>query len=437
MFFNSTKNKEVILDELEQLHKYLNGDINSVNLSENSNDSNAYKEISEKIVSIANDIQKKDTDSLTVYGEIMLSCEKLSDGFTDDKISSSSDDPKLKYIAKTLNEMFSKLKTSLDQTLIVLDEYAKLDYTNNVNEDFFRGGQLKSLFKGINSLKEEISRGLQNSFRESMVLEYEAEKLKEKANILLQSTQQQSAAIEETSAAVMDISSNINTNNESAQQMLKFGEEVKVSSKKGEELALNTLNSMDEINKSTLQVYEAISVISQISFQTNILSLNAAVEAATAGEAGKGFAVVAQEVRNLAGRSEEAAQNIGALMDNLKMKANNGKNIANDMKEDYVSLNENIIHTVKLIDSIVSSNTEQLSSIQQVESALDNIDKAVQENASICDDVNTISSQVHNVAKNILKTSSNANFAEKRELKIRHDSVRRDSDGSHSGMRRG
>ena len=437
MFFNSTKNKEEILDELEQLHKYLNGDINSLDLSENSNDSNVYKEISEKIVSIATDIQKKDTDSLTVYGEIMLSCEKLSDGFTDDKISSNSEDPKLKYIARTLNNMFNKLKTSLDETLIILDEYSKLNYTKNVNEDCFRGGQFKALFKGINSLKDEISKSLQNSFRESMALEHEAQQLKDRARVLLESTQKQSTAIEETSAAVMEISTNIHVNNESAHKMLQFGEQVKSSSQKGEELAANTLNSMDEINESTLQVYEAISVISQIAFQTNILSLNAAVEAATAGEAGKGFAVVAQEVRNLAGRSEEAAQNIGALMDNLKIKANNGKNIAIDMKQDYMTLNENIIHTVTLIDSIVSSNTEQLSSIKQVENALTDIDRAVQENASICDDVNTISSQVYNVAENILKTSTTAEFAEKKELKIRHDSLIRDNDGSHSGMRRG
>ena len=82
---------------------------------------------------------------------------------------------------------------------------------------------------------------------------------------------------------------------------------------------------MDEINTQVNAINEAITVIDQIAFQTNILSLNAAVEAATAGEAGKGFAVVAQEVRNLASRSSEAAKEIKELVLNATTKANQGK----------------------------------------------------------------------------------------------------------------
>ncbi|WP_226809460.1 methyl-accepting chemotaxis protein, partial [Aliarcobacter butzleri] len=79
--------------------------------------------------------------------------------------------------------------------------------------------------------------------------------------------------------------------------------------------------------KQVNAINEAIGVIDNIAFQTNILSLNAAVEAATAGEAGKGFAVVAQEVRNLASRSAEAAHEIKAIVENATIKANEGKNI--------------------------------------------------------------------------------------------------------------
>ena len=96
-------------------------------------------------------------------------------------------------------------------------------------------------------------------------------------------------------------------------------------------LAKDTTSAMDDIYGFTNKTFEAISKISQIAFQTNILSLNAAVEAATAGEAGKGFAVVAQEVRNLANRSAEVAKEIEGLMEVLRTKVQSGKNIATEM----------------------------------------------------------------------------------------------------------
>ena len=106
--------------------------------------------------------------------------------------------------------------------------------------------------------------------------------------------------------------------------------------------------AMDEINKEVSSINEAIEVIDQIAFQTNILSLNAAVEAATAGEAGKGFAVVAQEVRNLASRSAEAAKEIKNIVEIATSKANEGKGIANSMKDGYTELNKKINETLAL-----------------------------------------------------------------------------------------
>ena len=108
---------------------------------------------------------------------------------------------------------------------------------------------------------------------------------------------------------------------------------------------------MEEINNQVNAVNEAISIIDQIAFQTNILSLNVAVEAATAGEAGRGFAVVSQEIKK--------------IVETAKNKADEGKNIANDMISGYIKLNSDIQKSMQLIIDVKMSSKEQLMGIEQ------------------------------------------------------------------------
>ncbi|WP_423776185.1 methyl-accepting chemotaxis protein [Aliarcobacter skirrowii] len=148
--------------------------------------------------------------------------------------------------------------------------------------------------------------------------------------------------------------------------MAHLSKDVKESVVLGENLANKTALSMDEINSKVEAINEAIEVIDQIAFQTNILSLNAAVEAATAGEAGKGFAVVAQEVRNLANRSAEAAKEIKSLVENATSKTNEGKKISDDMIEGYNNLNRLIGETITIIQDVSIASNEQLKGIEQI-----------------------------------------------------------------------
>jgi methyl-accepting chemotaxis protein len=200
--------------------------------------------------------------------------------------------------------------------------------------------------------------------------------------------------------------------------MSHYASSVTSSVADGKELANQTTIAMDEINKEVASINEAITVIDQIAFQTNILSLNAAVEAATAGEAGKGFAVVAQEVRNLASRSAEAANEIKTLVENATTKANNGKVIADKMIDGYSVLNENITKTIDLISDVSTASKEQKQGIQQINDAVTQLDHTAQENASSASDISGLADGIQTLSNRLIDITSYAKYDSKANEQI-------------------
>jgi len=429
MFFKNNQDSNDILKALDTIESYVKEDINKIESSDNIC-SGKDKLIMEKILNISNLIQSKNTEDLTIYGEIMLCAEKLSDGFTEDRVTKESSNNKLNYIAKTMNVMSEKLQKSLTNIEKILNEYSQQNFLNEIDETMFRGGNLKKMTQGINSLKEEITKQLKSTYRTSLVLQKESTDLLDISSNLSQSTTTQAASLEEASAAIEEITGTIKNNTNMANEMENYGTEVTDSISSGLSLATKTVTAMNEINDSTRAVHEALDMIDQIAFQTNILSLNAAVEAATAGEAGKGFAVVAGEVRNLANRSADAAKEIKNLVESSSIKANEGKGIADDMILGYENLSTKINSTTSLIEQVVQSSKEQELGISMINNTVAQIDTLTQKNAQVAENVRIISSQMSNIANKNVELISKSQFVGKESIKIRDENINKNYQGA-------
>ena len=417
MFFKSTKNSD-ILKILENIELYLNNDINS--LPTIDFECKGYnRQLKNKLDSICKILNQKNEEELQIYGEIMLISEKIENGLIGDKIHHcNTSNVKLNYIAKTINSLVDNLKNNINQILVILNQYSNYNYTNQLNASSVNN-DFKLLFDGINTLRRAITQMLIDNKSNGLTLS-------ESSNLLLQNVQklninsnQTAARLEETAAAVEEITSNLKSSLENIEKMSIFSEKVTSSALQGEELANETTKSMEEINIQVNTINDAISVIDQIAFQTNILSLNAAVEAATAGEAGRGFAVVAAEVRNLATRSAEAAREIKTIVENATKKANEGKGIARNMIEGYKHLNENILNTAGIIRDIRNSSKEQLLGVEQINDVLGQIDQQTQENANVAAEAHNIATITDEISKLIVNDTNAKEFVGKNEVKGR------------------
>jgi methyl-accepting chemotaxis protein len=341
--------------------------------------------------------------------------ERAKAGYLDIKITETPNNPQLLQLRDALNSMASGIKSNIDNIQVVLGEFAKYNFTAKVDAKNMQG-DIANLIKNVNFLSDEISNLLKQSLSVGKTLDVASDNLIKNVDILSKSSNEAAAALEETAAALEEITSTVVNNANNVVQMSKYSTEVTNSAKKGQELARSTTTAMDEITAQVSLINEAITVIDQIAFQTNILSLNAAVEAATAGEAGKGFAVVAQEVRNLASRSAEAAKEIKTIVENATNKANQGKTISNEMIKGYEELLENISKTTEMITEISNASKEQEAGITQINDAVTGLDQQTQQNASIASQTRDIALETDVIAKEIVNDVMKKEFIGKNDV---------------------
>ncbi|MGJ0342604.1 methyl-accepting chemotaxis protein [Aliarcobacter cryaerophilus] len=353
---------------------------------------------------------KRAKDDMRVLGEIVLTADKVEKGIYKSRITASSENPTIHTLKNTLNKMLSSIDDATSRILRVVNSYTNDDFTDYIRVVDNYKDDMKLLMESINILGKELGNSAKNNLNNGETLEKSSSTMSSSMNNLATKANEQAASLEQTAAALEEITSITRNNTQNATKMGELGQIVKKSVQTGEELASKTALSMDEINEKVKAINSAITVIDQIAFQTNILSLNAAVEAATAGEAGKGFAVVAQEVRNLANRSAEAAREIKNLVEEATIKANDGKLISSDMIDGYKDLNKNISETINIIEDVSGASKEQMLGIEQINQTVNMLDRVTQENAFESNQIKEISQSVSKLAYDLLTDAKSKKF---------------------------
>ena len=347
-----------------------------------------------------------------VIEEVDSVIEKVNNGFYVYKIEKTSSNAQVMKLRDSINSMISKTNDNLTNLNNILMQYGNSDFTPNskITESSKANGIISSLIASSQLIGMAVSEFLSMIVESGKKLNNDTTILSTSANRLSSSANEQAASLEETAAAVEEITSIVKSSVQKVYQMSTLANELQVSSKDGETLALKTTRAMDDIDSQVKSINDAITVIDQIAFQTNILSLNAAVEAATAGEAGRGFAVVAAEVRNLAARSAEAAKEIKGIVASATSKANEGKVIANNMISGYTILNTKINETISLIEDVSQASREEEKGIIQINDAVNALDQATQVNANSATTISGLANEVSKLSDTLLQIADRAKF---------------------------
>ena len=236
-----------------------------------------------RVVKFAQDI----TSSKKVIEHVKKAIDLAKTGIFQQSIKEKTQNEGIEELKNGINDLFEIVSSKVDGDLNKISDallfFQKLDFRHKIT------GDLGEVSIGLNNLADVITQMLVENKSNGLTLDKSSNVLLANVDKLNISSNEAAASLEETAAALEQITSNIRNNTHNIAKMASYSSNLTKSSTHGEQLANQTTVAMEEINVQVNSINEAITVIDQIAFQTNILSLNAAVEAATAGEAGKGF----------------------------------------------------------------------------------------------------------------------------------------------------
>jgi PAS domain S-box len=305
--------------------------------------------------------------------------------------------------------VFAALATSLSAL-------SRGDLRCQLNERF--GDEYESLRGNFNAMINQLASVMGEVSQNAAALTAVSEEISSATNDLAKRTEQQATSVEETAAALEQITTAVEQSASRAEEAGRIVDNTRQSAELSGEVVHDAVSAMEDIERSSDEINNIISVIDEIAFQTNLLALNAGVEAARAGDAGKGFAVVAQEVRELAQRSALAAKEIKALISASSGQVKNGVTLVAKTGDVLQKIAGDVQEISRHVSAIVSSTHEQATAVREIKMAVGTIDRGTQQNAAMVEETAAAASQLASQAQMLNNVA--AQFQTEQQVRPQH-----------------
>ena len=319
-------------------------------------------------------------------GNPMKACVKrmklLVEGDLDTPMPKVSNKDETGMLVQSTESLVEGLRIVISDISFLLNEMANQNLDIHTEHEEVYVGSFRDILVSMRNMKVELNDAMHQVNHSAEEVANASNQLSSSAQTLSQGTTEQASSVQELASRISMISEEVKNTASGAlnvrSQTHQTGEEVFLCNQKMQ----NLVEAMEKIQASSEEIEKILKTIDDIAFQTNILALNAAVEAARAGSAGKGFAVVAEEVRDLAGKSAQAAQNTSQLIENSTDAVHIGTEIAKNTADVLLGVVNSIQSVVDSIDHIAIVSNEQSESVEQVSEGINQISVVVQSNSA-------------------------------------------------------